>query len=179
MPERVVCSPETNRLFVGSDEGKLYLYDGTSHDPIAALEFGDDVENPRYDAADRRVYVGYGDEGVGAIAIGDVNTPQRLTQEFKLGAHPESFQLEKSGPHNYVNVADLKEIAVIDRNTGKIARWPLTADGNFPMALDEAEYRRGESCPGKTCSGRYELGLRDRRVALRAELPRCVPRRRA
>lgn len=140
-PQGVVYSPETNKLFVGSDEGKLYIYDGTSLDPIATLEFGDDVDNLRYDAADRRVYVGYGDEEAGAIAIVDVNTNQRLTQEFKLGAHPESFQLEKSGPHIYVNVPDLKEIAVVDRNTGKIARWPLTAGGNFPMALDEPEHR--------------------------------------
>ncbi|HWX93246.1 MAG TPA: hypothetical protein VNY29_11500 [Terriglobales bacterium] len=137
-PQGVVYSPETNKLFVSSDEGKLYMYDGTSIDPIAALEYGDHVDNLRYDAAERR---GYGDEEAGAIAIVDVNTNQRLTQEFKFGAHPEAFQLEKSGLHIYVNVADLKEIAVIDRNPGRIARWPLTSDGNFPMALDQAEHR--------------------------------------
>ena len=29
-PQGVAYSPETNKLFVGSDEGKLYIYDGTT-----------------------------------------------------------------------------------------------------------------------------------------------------
>jgi len=36
-------------------------------------------------------------------------------EEYKLGAEPESFQLEKSGPNIYVNVPDLKQIVVISR----------------------------------------------------------------
>ena len=33
-PQGVAYSPETNKLFVGSDEGKLYVYDGTTFDLI-------------------------------------------------------------------------------------------------------------------------------------------------
>lgn len=59
-----------------------------------------------------------------------------------MGAHPESFQLEKSGPAIFVNLPDLHEIAVINRNTRAIAKRPLThIEGNFPMALDEANHR--------------------------------------
>jgi len=140
-PQGVAFSPEANKLFVGSDEGKLYIYDGTSLDLITSLEFGDDVDNLRYDAPSQRVYVGYGDDQAGAIAVVDATTNQRLAEEFKLGAHPESFQLEKSGPNIYVNLPDLKQIAVISRNTGKISRWTLTLESNFPMALDEANHR--------------------------------------
>jgi DNA-binding beta-propeller fold protein YncE len=61
--------------------------------------------------------------------------------EYKLGAHPESFQLETSGPNIYVNLPDLKQIAVINRMTGAISRWPLTLEHNFPMSLDEADHR--------------------------------------
>jgi hypothetical protein len=140
-PQGVIYSPEANKLFVGSDEGKLNVYDGASLDLITALDFGDDVDNLRYDAASKRVYVGYGDDEAGAIAIVDATTNQRLPEEFKLGAHPESFQLERSGPNIYVNLPDLKQIAVIDRNTGRISRWPLKLESNFPMALDEANRR--------------------------------------
>ena len=35
----------------------------------------------------------------------------------------------------------LKQVAVINRNTKEIARWPLTIEGNFPMALDEEDHR--------------------------------------
>src|ERR1700686_1013415 len=139
-PQGVAYSPETNKLFVGSDEGKLYVYDGTTFDLITSIDFRDDVDNLRYDAAEKRLYVGYGDEKTGAIGMVDAVTNKRL-DEFKLGAHPESFQLSASGPNIYVNLPDLKQIAVINRSTHSVVRWPLTFESNFPMALDEADRR--------------------------------------
>ena len=140
-PQGVAYSPETNKLFVGSDEGKLYVYDGTTFDLVTSIDFGDDVDNLRYDAAEKRLYVGYGDEKTGAIGMVDAATNKCLDEEFKLGAHPESFQLSASGPNIYVNLPDLKQIAVVNRSTHSIARWPLTFESNFPMALDEADHR--------------------------------------
>ncbi|MGB8459403.1 MAG: hypothetical protein WCE50_16885, partial [Candidatus Acidiferrum sp.] len=98
-------------------------------------------DNLRYEAANKRVYVGYGDEETAAIGAVDATTNKRIAEEYKLGAHPESFQLETSGPNIYVNLPDLKQIAVINRNTHAITRWPLTLEHNFPMALDEADHR--------------------------------------
>ena len=140
-PQGVAYSPETNKLFVGSDEGKLYIYDGTTFDLIARIDFGDDVDNLRYDAAEKRVYVGYGDHKTGAIGMVDAASNKRLDDEFKLGAHPESFQLATSNPNIYVNLPDLKQIAVVNRSTHSITRWPLTFENNFPMALDEPDHR--------------------------------------
>ena len=71
----------------------------------------------------------------------DATTNERLEEEYKLGAHPESFQLETSGPNIYANLPDLKQIAVINRSTHAISRWPLTLQMNFPMALNEADHR--------------------------------------
>jgi DNA-binding beta-propeller fold protein YncE len=68
-------------------------------------------------------------------------TNKRLDEVYKLGAEPESFQLEKSGPNIYVNLPDPKQIAVINRTTKEIKRWPITVGQNFPMALDEADHR--------------------------------------
>jgi DNA-binding beta-propeller fold protein YncE len=140
-PQGVVYAPEFNKLFVGSDEGKLYIYDGSSFDLLTSIDFREDVDNLRYDAASKHVYVGYGDEDAGAISMVDAATNKRLDGEFKLGAHPESFQLAKSGPHIYVNLPDLKQIADINRDTRAIVRWPVSFAGNFPMALDEAAHR--------------------------------------
>jgi len=95
----------------------------------------------RYDAAGKRVYVGYGDEETAAIGAVDATTNQRLPEEFRLGAHPESFQLEQGGPNIYVNLPDTKQIAVVNRKTGVVSRWALELEGNFPMALDEADHR--------------------------------------
>jgi YVTN family beta-propeller protein len=140
-PQGVAYSPETNKLFASSSKGKLYIYDGTSFDLLKEIDFHGDVDNLRYDTANKRVYVGYGEDETGAIGTVDATTNERLEEEYKLGAHPESFQLETSGPNIYVNLPDLKQIAVINRSTRAISRWPLTLEHNFPMSLDEADHR--------------------------------------
>jgi DNA-binding beta-propeller fold protein YncE len=140
-PQGVVYAPESKKLFAASSKGKLYIYDGATFDLIKSIDFHGDVDNLRYDAANQRVYVGYGEDETGAIATIDANTNDRLPEEYKLGAHPESFQLDASGPNIYVNLPDLKQIAVINRKTREITRWPMTLEHNFPMALDEANHR--------------------------------------
>ncbi len=140
-PQGVVYSPETNKLFVASGKGKVYIYDATSFSLITSIDFHDDADNLRYDPASKRVYVGYGDDESAAIAMIDATTNKRLEEEFKLGAHPESFQLEKSGPNIFVNLPDTKQIAVVNRQTHTVSKWPITLGGNFPMALDEADHR--------------------------------------
>ena len=140
-PQGVVYAPEVNELFVASSKGKLYIYQGASFSLVTAIDFHGDVDNLRYDAANKRVYVGYGDDETAAIGAVDVTTNKRTDEEYKLGAHPESFQLEADGPNIYVNLPDLKQIAVINRSTHTISRWSLTLEHNFPMALDEADHR--------------------------------------
>lgn len=140
-PQGVVYAPDLKKLFVASSHGKLYIYDGATYDLLATIDFQGDVDNLRYDSAHQRVYVGYGEDEGGAIGTVDAITNQRLPEEYKIGAHPESFQLENSGSNIYVNLPDLKQIAVIDRKTGGISRWPMTLEHNFPMALDEARHR--------------------------------------
>ncbi|MGB8063671.1 MAG: YncE family protein [Candidatus Sulfotelmatobacter sp.] len=141
VPQGVVYSPETNKLFVASTKGKLYIYDGTTFDLITTIDFHGDADNLRYDPAEKRVYVGYGDDETAAIGMVDATTNKRLDEEFKTGAHPESFQLETSGSNIYVNLPDLKQIAVINRKSHAISRWPLSLGANFPMALDESDDR--------------------------------------
>jgi DNA-binding beta-propeller fold protein YncE len=141
-PQGVAFSPETNRLFVASQEGRLYIYDGDSFKLLTTLDFEGGADNLRYDAANKRIYVGCGDdEKTSAIAAVDAVTNKLLDEVYKIGGEPESFQLEKSGPNIYVNIPGLKQIAVINRNTKEISRWPLTVYQNFPMALDEADHR--------------------------------------
>src|ERR1700736_583535 len=142
-PQGVAFSPETHKLFVASAKGKVFVYDANSFDLMTTVDYEGGADNLRYDAANKRVYVGCGDdEKNAAIATIDATTNQRFDEEYKLGGEPESFQLETSGPNIYVNVPDLKQIAVINRSTKEVKRWPLTGLRlNFPMALDEADHR--------------------------------------
>ena len=135
-PQGIVFAVGLNKLFVASRKGKLYIYDGSDYKLITSIDYNADVDNLRYDAASKRVYVGYGDEDKAAIGMVDATTNQRLDEVYKLDTHPESYQLEKSGPNIYVNLMDLKKIGVIDRTTkrsqhgscrpnlGKTSPWP-------------------------------------------------------
>ena len=62
----------------------------------------------------------------------DATTNKRLDEEFKLGAHPESFQLEASGSRIFVNLPDSKQIAVINRKT-HVIHGGIDCEADFPM----------------------------------------------
>ena len=139
-PQGVGFISEFNKIFVANAKsGACEVFDGSSFKPIKSIKFSDDADNIRYDAAARRVYVGYGSGGLGII---DAATGDQLG-EIKLEGHPESFQLEKSGPRIFVNIPTSQKITVVDREKrAATATWPTSgATGNFPMALDETHHR--------------------------------------
>jgi DNA-binding beta-propeller fold protein YncE len=142
-PQMVAYLPESNRIVVSSEgDGTCKILDADTYKLIDTVKFSDDADQLRYDPATKRVYVAYGDGNESAIGVFDATTNKRLEGEFKVTAHPESFQLEEKGPKIFVNLASISQIAVIDRTTRKIQNWKLEEAGtNFPMALDEAHRR--------------------------------------
>ena len=154
-PQGSFYDASTNRLFVASSpDGTVKIFDGTTFQILETVKFSADADNVRYDARGGRVVVGYGGEksirgrgqGDGALAFLD-STGKKIV-EIPIDAHPESFQLEKSGTRIFVNVPDQKEIQVADLvKDAVLARWPVTAAAtNFPMALDEVRHRLFVGC---------------------------------
>src|ERR1700731_434171 len=142
-PQGALSLAEWDKLFVAnSANGHVNVYDGTKFALIDTIDFGEgsDPDNLRYDAAAKKIYIGYGE---GAIGVIDPVTDKRLPTEYKLEGHPEGFQLETKGPRIFVNVADAKNVQVINRQTGKMTTWALPPghSANFPMVLDEASRR--------------------------------------
>jgi DNA-binding beta-propeller fold protein YncE len=141
-PQGVAYVSDLNRLFVANGEdGKLRIYDGDSFQLLNTVEIGEDPDNVRYDPAEKKVYVAYGGDEGGGIAVIDGTTGKRLEDVAKLDAHPESFQLAASKPVIYANIATKAKVVLIDRTTHKVTDWPLKTKGNYPMALDEADHR--------------------------------------
>ncbi len=139
-PQGVVFVPGTGMLYVTTGgDGKCFAFSGAPLTRAAEVEAGADADNIRYDPVGKKLYVGYGDGALGAIDAPALKPAGNI----KLEAHPESFQLEKSGSRIYVNVPNARHIAVIDRaKQAVLSRWPLeTAQANFPMALIEANHR--------------------------------------
>ena len=142
-PQGVAFVVDLNKLFVanGADE-KLRTYDGDTFKLLDTIQIGEDPDNVRYDPAEKRIYVAYGGDEGGGIAVIDAVSGKRLEDVAKLDAHPESFQLATSKPIIYANIATKAKVAVIDRSTHKVTDWPLkSGKANYPMALDEADHR--------------------------------------
>ena len=142
-PQAAVYVPGIDRIAVSSQSGKLRFYDAGSYGLAKTLDFGAgaDTDNMRYDPVSRRIYVGYGDGSRGALAIVDPAAMERL-EEFKVGSHPESFQLERDGPRIFVNLPDQESIGVIDQKTGAVTKWKIPGHTNaHALALDEAGHR--------------------------------------
>ena len=144
-PQGVGYVPEVNRLFVANDKGGICkVYDGKSFQQISELNFKDDADNVRYDDAAKKVYIGFGSSGIAIINAAD----GKQIGSIKLSAHPEAFELEQNGRRIFVNVPNSRNVAVIDRDKGRVvATWKTDlAFGNFPMALDEANHRLFVGC---------------------------------
>jgi DNA-binding beta-propeller fold protein YncE len=143
-PQGVYYDAPTNRLFVAcAKDGTTRVFDAGSFQFLETVHFSGDADNIRYDGRDQRIVVGYGDG-----ALGLLDPSGKKLGDIPLDAHPESFQLEKTGTRTFVNVPDRKQIEVVDlaRKT-VIAKWPVTsALKNYPMALDEPHRRLLAGC---------------------------------
>jgi len=61
----VVYVGEFNKLFVANGtDGKLRIYDGESFKLLNTVDIGEDADNVRYDPAEKKVYVAFGETKV-------------------------------------------------------------------------------------------------------------------
>jgi DNA-binding beta-propeller fold protein YncE len=137
-PQGVGYVPSSDMLYVTSGaDGSVRLFEGENYAVADRIDLGNDADNIRVDVAANRVFIGYGS---GAIAIIDPANRSKIA-DIALKAHPEGFQLDDGGI--FINVPAAREIAVVDRATGKqTASWTMTdAGGNFPLALDKGAQR--------------------------------------
>ena len=144
-PQGIAVLPDPKLVAVANGQGEgVQFIDAGDYHPAGAVRLGEDSDNVRYDPATGRLFVGFGAGALASISPAD----GKVLGEAKLSGHPESFQLERSGPRVFVNVPTADQIAVVDRAVMKvIATWPVVgAKSNFPMALDEANHRLFVGC---------------------------------
>jgi DNA-binding beta-propeller fold protein YncE len=144
-PQGIAFVPDAHGVVVANGQGVgAQIIDAVDFHTLRTIALGDDSDNVRYDAAAKRVYIGYGNGALAAVDPVD----GRVVGRVALKGHPESFQLESAGPRIYVNVPSAGHIAVIDRQAMRVvATWPVTAaKANYPMALDEQGKRLFVGC---------------------------------
>lgn len=156
-PQGAYYDPATNRLFVAcGGDGTVRIFDGSTLQLLQTVTLDLDADNVRYDARGNHIVVGFGGEkflagkvtrpgGGGALEVLDLMG--KRIEEIPTDAHPESFQLEKTGTRVFVNVPDKQEVEVADLAKGTVlAHWKVSCTTNFPMALDEAHHRLFVGC---------------------------------
>jgi DNA-binding beta-propeller fold protein YncE len=156
-PQGAYYDPATNRLFVAcGGDGTVKIFDGATYQLLQTVTLDLDADNVRYDARGKHIVVGFGGEkflagkvtrpgGGGALEVLDL-MGKRIA-EIPTDAHPESFQLEKTGTRVFINVPDKQEVEVGDLVKGTVlAHWKVTCTTNFPMSLDEAHHRLFVGC---------------------------------
>jgi DNA-binding beta-propeller fold protein YncE len=134
-PQGLSYIPEQNEIAVASGStGDCVFYNAASFERVATIHLAGDADNIRYDANERKMYVGYGN---GGMALIDPATHKQI-EDVKLRAHPESFQLDKKNNRLYVNLSDDHSISVIDLKSFKVIdTWKINRlRANFPMTYD-------------------------------------------
>ena len=157
-PQGAYYDTATNRLFVAcGGDGTVKIFDGTTFALLQTITLDLDADNVRYDVRGKHIVVGFGGEkflagkvtrpgGGGALEVLDLTG--KKVAEIPTDAHPESFQLEKTGTRVLVNVPDKQEVEVADLVKGTVlAHWKVdVCTTNFPMSLDEAHHRLFVGC---------------------------------
>src|SRR5262249_5628592 len=127
-PQGVGYEPSTDTLFVANArDGSVQLFDGSDYKATGKIDLGSDADNVRINASKQAV-VGYGSGGLATLdpSIG------KKVQNAALKAHPEGFQVERDSGRIYVNLPDVRAVAVVDGQSGKqLANWPMNHGGNF------------------------------------------------
>ena len=119
-------------LFVANGkDGSVRAFDAGSWKMLKSTSYGDDADNLRHDPSNGNVWVGYG-----GGALGEFDQEGTKLADIKLDAHPESFQLEKSGSRIFINLPRSMKIAVVDRKTRSVSgSWGTGGpSANYPMA---------------------------------------------
>jgi DNA-binding beta-propeller fold protein YncE len=134
-PQGIAYIPEQNEIAVASgDKGDCVFINAATFETVVTIHLNSDADNVRYDADERKIYVGYGHGGMALIDP----VAHKQTGNVKLNAHPESFQLDKKHNRMYVNLPDANSISVIDLKSFTLTNtWEINKySANFPMTLD-------------------------------------------
>jgi DNA-binding beta-propeller fold protein YncE len=146
-PHSALFLPQSNKFYV-VDGGlaETEVLDGTTYNVLDKIKLTADADSIAYDPDKNYLYVANGGKEAGQsyslISIIDVASGKKLEDIKVESANVEAMALEKSGPRLYANMRDKGQVAVIDREKKTVlATWPLEAQGNTPMALDEDHHR--------------------------------------
>jgi DNA-binding beta-propeller fold protein YncE len=136
-PQGIAYLVAENEIAVASGaNGDCVFFNASTFERLATVKLAGDADNIRYDAIEKKLYVGYGNGGLALIDP----VQHKVIKEVYLTAHAESFQPDKKNNRLYANLPDSRSIAVIDVKSFTVMNtWHINKyNANFPMTLDTA-----------------------------------------
>lgn len=151
----VMYMPELHQIYVtdqGTAEPGLKIFDGHDYHLVKLIKLLPRADAAVYDPKSRYFYVDNG----GAAAkldyslVSIVDTAKaELVGDIKVPAKTlEQLVLDDSSPRIYLNLNDLNQVALLDRNTRAfVEAWEITqGKRNTAIALDEKHHRLFVAC---------------------------------
>lgn len=145
-PTAALYAPEFDQLYLSSGQN-IYIYNAKTFETISRIDLHTRLDQLRYDARARELYVGCMSQRKTGIAV--IVIPEgKLLRKIALPSSPQGIAVDTSGRRIFVNLPDLNSVAVLDPKEHKpIATWTLAGAGdNTPMALDEKDHRLFIAC---------------------------------
>jgi len=141
-PQGLFYSPQSKKLFVANGtDGTCKIFDGDTFKLIDSLSLGTDADHVGYDPAIKYLYVGFGDEKSGGLAIIDTSTGKHIG-DIKTDARPGGIKIEKSRPQTFVTLSRATNLGVVDlKKREQVMVWPTGVATNVALALDEGNHR--------------------------------------
>src|SRR4051812_932879 len=98
-PQGLAAVPDAKAIAVASGQGEgVQTIDENGFTTLKTISLGDDADNVRYDAAAKKLYVGYGGGGPAPVGPGGGESLPR----GKLAGHPPTLSLQRPGPPSFV-----------------------------------------------------------------------------
>ncbi len=140
-PHGLAWVAATGSLYIADGSlAELRVYKGSPLALTGKIKLSDDADDMVYDEATHELFVGHGSgDAANPANVAIIDTDHfTLVANLAVATHPEALDIDPSGKRVFANIADSKEIAVIDIVSKAItARWKLTkAADNVPMAFD-------------------------------------------
>jgi len=141
-PQGLFYFPQSKKLFVANGtDGTCKIFDGDTFKLIDSLSLGTDADHVGYDPANKYLYVGFGDEKSGGLAIIETNTGKHIG-DIKTDARPGGIKIEQSRPQTFVTLSRATNLGVVDlKKREQVMVWPTGVATNVALALDEGNHR--------------------------------------
>jgi len=144
-PHGLAWVASTGSLYVADGSlAELRVYRGRPLKLAGTIKLSDDADDMVYSEASHLLYVGHGGSDAAnpaRIAVVDA-THFVLVANLPVANHPEALDIDPEGQRIFANIADAKEVAVVDGSKNAILEnWNLTgcAD-NVPLGYDSGHH---------------------------------------